>query len=227
MHIKKLALKNISKDFTQSTIQTTILKDISYTFESSKSYAVMGPSGIGKSTLLHIMAGIETPTHGSLEIDELVINYHSFEKRIEALHKNIGILFQQPSLISEFNVLENVMLTALAHNELNDTSKERALKLLASIHLEEKAESAIHTLSGGQQQRVAILRAIFHKPSFLIADEPTGNLDKNSAHQIMDLLMLYQKNYNMGLIISTHDLEIAQRCDIVLKIHDHKLITSI
>ena len=115
------------------------------------------------------------------------------------------------------------MLTALAHNQLDALSKEHALALLTSINLAEKAESAIQTLSGGQQQRVAILRAIFHKPSFLIADEPTGNLDKHSAHQIMDLLISYQKNYNMGLIISTHDLEIAQRCDLILKIVDQKL----
>lgn len=210
----------------QSTTQINILNDACYTFESFKSYAIMGASGIGKSTLLHIMAGIEKPTNGFLEINGQTINYDSFEKRIEALHKNIGILFQQPSLISELNVLENVMLTALAHNQLNDTSKEYALKLLCSVNLKEKAQEAIHTLSGGQQQRVAILRAIFHKPSFLIADEPTGNLDKNSAHQIMDLLISYQKNYGMGLIISTHDLEIAQRCDVILKIVNQKLISE-
>jgi ABC-type lipoprotein export system ATPase subunit len=224
MHIKKLDLKNISKNFIESTAPINIFNNIYYTFESSQSYAIMGPSGIGKSTLLHIMAGIEKPTDGTLEINGQTINFHSFEKRIEALHKNIGILFQQPSLISELNVLENVMLTALAHNQLDDASKEHALELLRSINLEEKAQAAIHTLSGGQQQRVAILRAIFHKPSFLIADEPTGNLDKNSAHQIMDLLISYQKIYNMGLIISTHDLEIAQRCDVILKIANHKLI---
>lgn len=224
MYIKKLALKNISKSFMQSTISVQILNNIDYIFESSKSYAIMGPSGIGKSTLLHIIAGIEKPTDGTLEIDGQVINYHSFEKRIEALHKNIGILFQQPSLINELNVLENVMLTALANNNLDNLQKEHALELLSSINLKEKAESAVHSLSGGQQQRVAILRAIFHKPSFLIADEPTGNLDKNSAHQIMDLIISYQRNYNMGLIISTHDLEIAQRCDVILKIADHKLI---
>ncbi len=223
MPIKKLILKRISKSFIESCRQTDLLKDINYIFETQKSYAIMGPSGVGKSTLLHILSGIEIPSQGCITIDEIAISYANFEQRIEALHKNIGILFQQPSLLHELNVLENVMLTALAHNQFDNHQKEHALNLLKSIHLDDKAYSAVHTLSGGQQQRIALLRAIFHKPSFLIADEPTGNLDKDSAHQIMDLLISYQKNYNMGLIISTHDPQIAQRCDVTLKIVNQTL----
>ncbi|MBI2344487.1 ATP-binding cassette domain-containing protein [Candidatus Dependentiae bacterium] len=223
MAIEQLALENISKTFTQSTSQTTILRNVSYAFQTNLSYAIMGPSGVGKSTLLHIISGIEKPDNGHVKINNQIINYHNFEQRIAALHNNIGILFQQPSLINELNVLENVMLTALTHNKFEYEYQQRALELLKSINLEDKAYSSIYTLSGGQQQRIALLRAIFHRPSFLIADEPTGNLDKNSAHQIMDLLNLYQKQYAMGLIISTHDIEIAKRCNIILNIENQNL----
>lgn len=223
MTINKLVLENISKKFIQTGITTNIFQNINYTFETQKSYAIMGPSGIGKSTLLHLMAGIEKPDHGTIQINDQIISQGSFEQRIATLHKNIGILFQQPSLINELNVLENVMLTALAHNQFTTEHQEYALDLLKSIQLEHKATAAVHTLSGGQQQRVALLRAIFHKPSFLIADEPTGNLDKDSAHQIMNLLISYQKKYAMGLIISTHDIQIANYCDFILKIENQNL----
>lgn len=224
MQTKSLILENISKTFIQSSIRTTLFKNTNYTFQTQKSYAIMGPSGIGKSTLLHLMAGIEKPDHGNIKINDQTINQNNFEQRIATLHNNIGILFQQPSLINELNVLENVMLTALTHNQFGSEYQQHALDLLTSIQLGDKAMSAIFTLSGGQQQRVALLRALFHKPSFLIADEPTGNLDKNSAHQIMDLLMHYQTQYAMGLIISTHDIDVAKRCDIILKIENQTLI---
>jgi len=221
--MKNLMLNNISKTFIQSSITTKIFNDISYTFNNHTSYAIMGPSGVGKSTLLHIIAGIEKPDSGYIQINDQIINHHNFEKRIAALDDTIGILFQQPSLINELNVLENIMLKALIHNQFETKHQQHAFDLLKSINLTDKAMTPVHTLSGGQQQRIALLRALFHTPSFLIADEPTGNLDKDSALQIIDLLISYQKKYAMGLIISTHDIDIAKHCNVILKIENQKL----
>lgn len=225
MKYKTLTLKNVSKEYLESKSLIPIFKEMSYSFEGSRSYAIMGPSGIGKSTLLHLLAGIESPSQGHLEIDDQIIQHSNFEKRIQALHNNIGLVFQQPCLIQELSVLENVMLNAFANNRFEQDNYEHARELLQTISLLEKADSCVRSLSGGQQQRIAILRAVFHKPSFILADEPTGNLDKASANQIMELLISYQKKYAMGLIISTHDIEVAKKCDVVLKIENQKLIS--
>lgn len=219
-----LQLQNISKTFHQGQTTVPIFHDLSFTFHSGISYALMGPSGIGKSTLLHIIAGIEIPSSGSVAINNKIITFADFEKRIAALHENIGIIFQHPSLIHELSVLENVMLTAIAHNDFTTTTRTKAQELLAEVGLENKADLAPNTLSGGQQQRVAILRALFHTPSFLLADEPTGNLDKETAQQIMNMLKSYQKKYAMGLIISTHDIKIAKQCDLILQIKNYTII---
>ena len=226
MNTPLLQLQNISKAFHQGLTTTTIFQDLSFTFQAGRSYALMGPSGIGKSTLLHIMAGIEIPSSGNVSINNKIIPFHNFEQRIAALHDNIGIIFQHPSLIGELSVLENVMLTAIAHNTFDAITTAKALELLSEVGLESKAYCAPNTLSGGQQQRVAILRALFHAPSFLLADEPTGNLDKDTAEQIMNILTSYQKKYAMGLIISTHDIKIAKQCDVMLQIKNHTLVIT-
>lgn len=225
MKNKTLKLNNVSKEYTQSNLHTSIFKNISYSFENNISYAIMGPSGVGKSTLLHLLAGIERADNGHIEIDDHRISQNNFEQRIALLHAHIGLVFQQPCLINELSVLENVILNSLANNRFDQANYDQGKELLNSIGLLEKANSSVTSLSGGQQQRIAILRALFHKPSFILADEPTGSLDKNSANQIMKLLLDYKKKYAMGLIISTHDINIAQQCDVILKIENQNLIS--
>lgn len=185
----------------------------------------MGPSGIGKSTLLHMLAGIEAPSTGYITNGTLSISHESFHQRSVLLRDSISMIFQQPCLIAELTILENIMLKSIIASTITPAMQKRALDLLTEIGLADKAYSFPHQLSGGQQQRIAILRAIFQIPHFLLADEPTGNLDKHSADQIMQLLKYYQKKYAMGLIISTHDISIAQQCDVILRIQDHKIIS--
>lgn len=187
----------------------------------------MGPSGIGKSTMLHILAGIDHPSSGHVQLSGTVISDQPLEQRIALLENKIGMIFQQPCLIAELTVLENIMLKAIIQQTLTEQLQEHALNLLKEVGLEDKANCFAHTLSGGQQQKIAILRAIFQVPQFLLADEPTGNLDKKSAQQIIDLLKHYQKKYSMGLILSTHDISIATQCDIILEIQNHKLVEII
>ena len=184
----------------------------------------MGPSGIGKSTLIAMMAGIDHPTSGTIRFNDCIISDQPFEQRIQLLEKKISIVFQQPCLIAELTVLENVMLKAIIQENVTQESEQHALKLLSEVGLESKAFSFAHNLSGGQQQKVSILRSIFDAPQFLLADEPTGNLDQVSARQVIEMLLAYQKKYVMGLIISTHDISIAQKCDVILKIENQKII---
>ena len=219
-----ITLTNVSKHFGANGSTDLVLDNVSYRFDSQYSYALMGPSGVGKSTLLHILAGLEVASAGTIAFNNHLLTSNNFEDRMKALHAHIGIVLQNPSLISELSVLENVMLNALAHNEFSPEYTQKAHSLLTDVGLENKATASCLTLSGGQQQRIAILRAIFHQPHFLLADEPTGNLDQTTAQSIMQLLKMYHKKYQMGLIISTHDPAIAQQCDVVLTLSNYNLI---
>lgn len=220
MNFQVLSINQVSKKFTQ----LFIFDQTSYDFSSDCSYALMGPSGIGKSTMMAMMAGIDHPTHGTIALNGVVISHQTFERRIALLQNQIGIVFQQPCLIAELTVLENVMLKCIIQETITEQFKIHALNLLLQVGLIDKAFSFPHTLSGGQQQKIAILRAIFYAPKFLLVDEPTANLDKKSAEQIIALLLEYQKRYTMGLIMSTHDSFVAKQCDRVLQIENQKLV---
>jgi len=184
----------------------------------------MAPSGTGKSTLLHMLAGIDHPSSGSISLDNQENSNQCFHKKTELLKNSISIVLQQPYLINELTVLENIMLKGIIEHGHTNKDMLHALQLLKEIGLENRAHSLPNSLSGGQQQKISILRAIFRPPHFLLADEPTGNLDKSSGNQIIELLLQYQKKYAMGLIISTHDTNIAKQCNTIVQIENQKLI---
>lgn len=218
-----LALHNVSKTFHQNSDSITILHNSSYTFKPRTSYALMGPSGIGKSTVLHILSGLEKTTHGHVAIGDHQISSIHFHDRVKALQGQVSIIFQNPCLIYELSVLENVMLSALANNTIDDNSITKARQLLDDVGLLDKADHSPNSLSGGQQQRVAIARALYNQPAFLLADEPTGNLDSSTAQTIMTILKMYQEKYGVSLIISTHDANVAKQCDIIVTLRDTAL----
>ena len=217
----KISLQSVSKSYQQEQTNLVVFDGIYIDFLQGHSYAIMGSSGSGKSTLIHLLAGIDTPTSGDIifqspsATSQTIISqkYSSFNARQAALffQKNISIVFQQSCLFAELTVLENVMLKEILAGQVVAKSYERARELLQEIGLEDKADVYPAVLSGGQQQRVAILRAIFVVPQFLLVDEPTGNLDEKTAGQVIDLLLHYHKKYNMGLIVSTHSQQIADR----------------
>ena|SRR3989338_10487154 len=220
-----------------------VLRDVSFEFKSDESYAIIGVSGVGKSTLMHILAGIDFPTSGQVYFGPGYTNqpslknyaskkatpggdinkFNSAEKEI-FFNKNIGLVFQEPYLIPELSVLENVMLKGAISGE-KDNLTEKAFSLLKRVNLENKAYENPLSLSGGQQQRVAILRSIFNKPDFILADEPTGNLDEIAAAQIRDLLLEYCNEFKIGLIVSSHDSLVANSMNVKLKLAEHKLVT--
>lgn len=173
-----------------------------------------------------MLAGIEQPSNGSILYNDQNLARLSLKQKIDLLQHNISLVFQQPLLIGELSVLENVMLKKIIQGGLTDQDQKQARQLLDQINMLNKADCMPNTLSGGQQQRVALLRAIFQPPQFLLADEPTGNLDKTSGEQVIQILFNYQKKYRMGLIISTHDMTIAQQCDFIVTIENKQAIVT-
>ncbi len=171
-----------------------------------------------------MLAGIESCDEGTISYATLSAAGLSDRVMQQSGCAALGMVFQQPLLFAELTVLENVALRFIIHGTMTDEIKKRACDLLEQVGLQEKIHHMPHTLSGGQQQRVALLRALLHGPKFLLADEPTGSLDIAARAQVLDLLFSYQKQYGMGLIISTHDMPIAQRCDFVVRIENKQII---
>ncbi len=204
----------LSKVFVQAGNQLQVLNGVSYPFCKGRTYAIIGASGTGKSTLLHLMAGLDRPTAGSVQYGDAILGNSIAD---------FGIVLQKPSLISELSVLENVMLKGLVVGRSKKDCVSQAQVLLKSMNLAHKEYEMPSTLSGGQQQRVALARALFDQPDFLFADEPTGNLDEATGAHMIDLLLDHQQRSGMGVIISTHDRAVARRMDTVLELKQGKL----
>jgi len=223
MKSKTLKAHAISKWFKQGANELTVLNQVSVTFEQGKKYAITGASGAGKSTLLHIMAGLDAPSKGSILLGDISFADMSAAQLMQARNEHLGLVFQQPYLIKELSVIENIMMPQLVGGKSYEQAHEHAASLLQRVGLAEKSEALPSTLSGGQQQRIAIIRAISNKPLFLLADEPTGNLDEKTGAEIVDFLLECQAEWGMGLIISSHDAYVAQKMDTVYTLHDGRL----
>lgn len=200
--MRKISARNISKQFLPNNHY--VLENISYDFFQGEQYAITGRSGSGKSTLLHIIGLIDSPTKGSILIDDQEIKT-PLQNQKKIFNKTIGFLFQTCLFINELSVIENIMLPGIIEGIPTQDRITRAQELLCSVGLIDKKNAPPQSLSGGQQHRAALARALFCKPSFLLADEPTGNLDQETAASIHKLIIDCQKQWNMGLIISTHD----------------------
>lgn len=223
MHRAILATQNISKQFTQGNQQITVLKNVTCTFEQNKSYAITGISGSGKSTLIHILAGLDTPTTGTILFNNNSLLLFSSSERKQFLNKSVGLVFQSPHLLKELSVIENIIIPGLIQGKSHSDCKQKATELLKKIELIDKKNSKIGELSGGQQQRIAIARALFNEPAFLIADEPTGNLDIATGKNIIDLLIACQKEWGMGIIISSHDEYVAEKMNEIYELKEGML----
>ena len=219
-----LSMGNVVKFYDQNGLRVQVFDDASFHFHKGNSYAIVGKSGSGKSTAIHLLAGIDRPNLGQILFDGKPIQSFSQAQSSLFFQKNISLVFQHVALIAELTVLENVMLKAIIAGVVTAESYKHAHSLLAEVGLYDKMHAYPAMLSGGQQQRVALLRAIFIVPDFLLADEPTGNLDDVTSNQIMDLIFRYHDLYGMGLIMSTHDQSIASRMKHTVKVEDKQLI---
>jgi ABC-type lipoprotein export system ATPase subunit len=214
-----LAFENVTKEFIQGDHSIRVMDDITCSFEQGVSYVLTGISGCGKSTFLAILAGFEKPTSG-----HVLFNGHKIEhlKETELRAKwlyDIGFLFQSSFLSKELTVLENVILKGLIAGQSVSECKKRGYELLEQIGLFDKAAQFPTVLSGGEQQRVALARALFLKPSFLLADEPTAHLDEKTKIPLINLLQIYQKEYGMGLLMSSHDNDFVRQIDHIYTLH--------
>ena len=212
-----LRLNNISKHFnTEKKIK--VLNNLSYNFNKGKMYSVMGPSGSGKSTLLNLISLIDRPTLGSIKFNEELVNFTNNQKNDIFRAKNIGIIYQQNNLLSDFTALENVYLANLSIND-KDSALNKAKDLLKKIGLSNRFNHFPSQLSGGECQRVAIARAIINDPEIILADEPTGSLDLNTAKEIFKLLE-NQRKPNRLIIFATHNRFFANKADLLLEMSD-------
>lgn len=217
--MKKPILKasGLSKAFVIPT-RNTVLKDISLEVAAGETIAIMGPSGVGKSTLLHILGTLDLPDSGHLEI----AGKNALGDTASALrNKHIGFIFQNFNLLDEYTVLDNVLMPArIGRSSLDD---KHALELLKRVNLESHAHHLAKQLSGGEKQRVAIARALCNDPDLILADEPSGNLDDGNSKAIHELLIHSAKDLGKALIVVTHDQQLAKLCDKIYLLQDAHL----
>jgi|TARA_A100001015_G_scaffold18714_1_gene21700 ABC-type lipoprotein export system ATPase subunit len=221
---KYLQLKNISKNFNIDK-KIKVLKNLSYDFNKGKVYALMGPSGSGKSTLLNLISLIDRPSLGSVKFSNNQINFNNKNKNDIFRANNIGIVYQQNNLLPDFTALENIYLANLSLNNNKELAMSKAENLLKKIGLSNRSNHFPSQLSGGESQRVAIARAIINDPEIILADEPTGSLDLNTAKEIFQLLES-QKNPNRLIIFATHNRFFANKADLLLEMSDGKIKPS-
>ncbi len=198
------------------------LRGLSLEIQQGEFVSIMGKSGCGKSTLLHCMSGIMKPTSGDIIFDDQSLFSLTSDKRAKVRRESMGFVFQFFHLIPELTVRENILLPVKVNRlKLDEKHYERLLKDLELLEFVDRLPS---TLSGGQQQRVAIARALIHKPAIVFADEPTGNLDEDSSKEVIELLKSLQKQYDLTLVLVTHDRDVASFADRIVQMRDGRII---
>jgi len=222
----KLVLRanELSKQVSSPEGTLTILSDVSFAISAGESVAVVGPSGAGKSTLLALLAGLDLPTSGHVELNGANLNDLDEDGRAQLRAENVGFVFQSFHLVPSLNALENVMLPLelAGHNAARDSARE----IIGKVGLQERWSHYPAQLSGGEKQRVAIARAFATEPAVLFADEPTGNLDSRTGANIMELMFELNRNSSTTLILVTHDHGLAERCDRKLSLDIGKLVSD-
>ncbi|MBU4484390.1 ABC transporter ATP-binding protein [bacterium] len=214
---------NISKSYTTDSQKLNVLNELSLQMEKGEFLGIFGASGTGKSTLLHILGGLDAPDKGQVFVDEHNIYSFSDKKLAKFRNMDVGFVFQFYHLLPEFTALENVMLPLLVANKSKKEAKAIAQETLAQVGLDDRMSHYPHELSGGEQQRVALARAIVMKPSIILADEPTGNLDQENGKKIINLLHDINKKHNMTVVMVTHNPELTKNMTRILRLKDGKL----
>ena len=219
-----LTLKSINQFFFQGKNKVEVLKNLNFSVAKASKIAIIGSSGSGKSSLLNIASLLQSPISGDVFI--MGKNAARLKDREKSFlrKKNIGYIYQQNSLLMEFSAYENIYLTLLLNGFNSSYAKEKALDLLKIVNLENRALHKPSALSGGEQQRIAIVRAISNSPEIIIADEPTGNLDKVNSDKVIDELIKISNINSTSLLLATHDMTIAKKMDKIYKLNDGLLL---
>lgn len=215
-----LETKNINKYFLEPT-KFHVLKDISIQIQRKEFVSIMGKSGCGKSTLLYVLSTMDTDFEGNLVIDGEQMSDQNKDFLARIRNEKIGFIFQFHYLLPEFSVLKNVMLPALKLGKENKSIiKEKALEILSTLDIVEQAHKKASMISGGQKQRVAIARALINSPKIIMGDEPTGNLDSKNSEIVFDVLRKLSDEFDMSMLIVTHDRDFAQKTDRIIEMED-------
>ncbi|MCP4954088.1 ABC transporter ATP-binding protein [Photobacterium aquimaris] len=224
MSVSVIKAHSVFKQVTTALSPMTILQDVSLEVEQGESIALVGVSGAGKSTLMTLLAGLDVPTSGEIELLGHNLTNLNDEQRAQLRSESIGFVFQNFLLLPTLTALENVTLPCLIQN--NNIDIERGKHLLSVVGLQGRETHLPNQLSGGEQQRVALARAFMIKPKILFADEPTGNLDQQTATMIIELLFELNRNSGTTLVLVTHDDALAARCDRVMRLDNGVLKTE-
>jgi len=218
---KLYKLENINLNYNVNGNNIKVLKNINFEIKKNERVALIGESGSGKTSLLMLMSGLENPSAGSIIFQDKDFSKISEEQKTSIRKKKIGLVFQQFYLIPNYTALENVMFPMQINKIKNE--KEKATQILSEIGLENRKNNLPSELSGGEQQRVAIARAISFYPKVILADEPTGNLDRKNTELVSNLLINYSKKKKISLFLVTHNISLAKKCDRVIKLFDGQI----
>jgi putative ABC transport system ATP-binding protein len=218
--MKIIKTQQLSKTYNSKSLPVRALNNVNLSFEKGEFTAIVGPSGSGKTTFLNMIGGLDKPSEGSIFIGETEITALSDSRLIDFRLKNIGFVFQSYNLLPVLTAKENVSFIMLLQKTKPELMEARATELLKQVGLEDKMDVRPSKLSGGQQQRVAVARALASKPRFILADEPTANLDTQSAFNLLDIMLKLNKEENITLIFSTHDQRVIDRAKRVVTLVD-------
>lgn len=218
-----LEATDLYRIFKTSDTTVNVLSGISITVPKGEMLAVTGASGVGKSTLLHLLGGLDKPTKGEIRIDNVLLNNKTEEELSLFRNKNVGFVFQLHYLLEDFSALENVMIPLLIGGKKRTEAAKKGELLLELVGLNDRKTHRPTQLSGGEQQRVAVARALANDPQIVLADEPSGNLDTDTGRKLHDLLFKLNRDFNTTFLIATHNKELAQGCNRQLKIIGGKL----
>ena len=218
---------NISKTYKQADQEIKALNSVSISFKQGEFTAIVGPSGSGKTTFLNSIGGLDSPSTGQVLIEKMDITKLSSNELIDFRLRNIGFVFQSYNLIPVLTAKENIEFIMLMQGVSKTLRNKRALDLLNAVGLKDQLNRRPNQLSGGQQQRVAVARALASKPKFVLADEPTANLDSKSTANLLDIMSSLNKEESMTFIFSTHDQRVIDRANRIITIEDGKILSDI
>ncbi|MCK5677700.1 MAG: ABC transporter ATP-binding protein [Flavobacteriaceae bacterium] len=221
-----IKIKNLTKTYHETEVPVHAVNGINLSFEKGEFAAIVGPSGCGKTTLMNMIGGLDKPTSGDVEVNEIDISQLSSSKLIDFRLKNIGFVFQAYNLIPVLTAKENVEFIMQLQNWDKKEMNKRTIALLESVGLGGKLNRRPNQMSGGEQQRVAVARALASKPQFVLADEPTANLDSRATTQLLDIMKKLNEDENITFIFSTHDQRVIDKARRVITLEDGKVVSD-
>jgi len=218
-----ISTHDITKTYNPDTIPVHAINGVTLSFDKAEFTAIIGPSGCGKTTLLNLIGGLELPTSGTVEVNGEIINNRSKRELTSFRLNNIGFIFQAYNLIPVMSAYENAAFTMELLGRPADETKNRVMELLEAMDIADKAHQRPNQLSGGQQQRVAVARALSTRPKFILADEPTANLDSVATDNLLDMMLKMNEKEQTTFIFSTHDERVMKRAKRLVKLNDGKV----